>query len=796
MQDQSTVSQSADLSPGQNNLNAWNGTDVPAVSSPKAVSISSPPTKPATVRDEVFDESGMPSESITSRQGSASLSLAANDCSNTASSFAKEPNAANTIEAYSTITVTHPSTAPSNAPNPGSSHLPEASTSNSYSRIDNHEPLLSNKPMVVDNADCHDSQTSLLSESEKRLAPVWNLHHVKHFTDDYNGTKEDLSSMWESTCGADLQRPTPYEKDNIGSFQFLPITKSESYIDILRNPSALSTDKLYAITANTAQALKVWQDEYLAIEKLLSHATHQPRKSDPRRPSDPRVFEDKKEAMLYGYKHDAKETSIGIQDPFLQGGFKPNAAQTRKILAQTANPENPDGWIPTVIDGVEYIPGVRRSEEKSTARRRRAQSDIHASNADVPSQRTTRFNGVKHPTTKEVSVSVSPSHPPAIKPPGKRRGRPPAKEKAALLQQTVEEKPPVQKRPYRRRNQQSTVQSEAGPSPVVTPPPPPPAPPPPAASHPQQPQPVAGQQANEPYQENPSPKRQEKIRVSRNPKRTEAMIRHWAKFNSEGRTRNPKRTKAQIEAVKAAGNKQEGAGSKRKRSKSTKPPISSESAMPIESKSDHNSSAEVAVKPFARTTASGESEATVRGVPAPPQSSMPPSVLMQPPKKRRRRRNELTMSNPQDSHPPHGEPSNAPRQDRLRPSELRSSVSNPQNPSPPDVVQGLQPPFLSFKLPPADHSPQSQTSLPSQLMPLPSSHAHPHPHHHQPETHLHSHTHPHPSHRHFSFHPDPHSSVHSTLRPAHHQHPQLPTRNPTLLPPPEAEFINMMSQQR
>jgi hypothetical protein len=33
------------------------------------------------------------------------------------------------------------------------------------------------------------------------------------------------------------------------------------------------------------------------------------------------------------------------------------------------------------------------------------------------------------------------------------------------------------------------------------------------------------------------------------------MIIHWAKFNSEGRTRNPKRTKAQIEAARAEAEK-------------------------------------------------------------------------------------------------------------------------------------------------------------------------------------------------------------------------------------------------
>lgn len=42
--------------------------------------------------------------------------------------------------------------------------------------------------------------------------------------------------------------------------------------------------------------------------------------------------------------------------------------------------------------------------------------------------------------------------------------------------------------------------------------------------------------------------RAEKIANSKNPRRTEAMLNHWARFNQAGRIRNPKRSKDEIEA--------------------------------------------------------------------------------------------------------------------------------------------------------------------------------------------------------------------------------------------------------
>lgn len=45
--------------------------------------------------------------------------------------------------------------------------------------------------------------------------------------------------------------------------------------------------------------------------------------------------------------------------------------------------------------------------------------------------------------------------------------------------------------------------------------------------------------------------RAEKIANSKNPRRTEAMLNHWARFNQAGRIRQPKRSKDEIEAARA-----------------------------------------------------------------------------------------------------------------------------------------------------------------------------------------------------------------------------------------------------
>ena len=97
----------------------------------------------------------------------------------------------------------------------------------------------------------------------------------------------------------------------------------------------------------------------MAIDKLNKLTTRSSKHTpDPRKPEPPAVFEDKKEAALYGYRYEPK--AIGRQDPFIQGGFKPTGVQTRRMNAKVdPNDPNPDNWPTISRFGVDYIPKFR-----------------------------------------------------------------------------------------------------------------------------------------------------------------------------------------------------------------------------------------------------------------------------------------------------------------------------------------------------------------------------------------------------------------------------------------------------
>ncbi|KAI5287435.1 hypothetical protein KEM54_006001 [Ascosphaera aggregata] len=577
-------------------------------------------------------------------------------------------------------------------------------------------------------ADEHEnSEQSLLSDDtadvERRLSRFWTVNRVTNFTDAYNDDNDDsndddnddgssssstddelqyheagygkksLPKLWKSAF-KDFERPQPYECTKVPRGRFLPITKPEIYMDMLRDPESLSPEQLYALTANTAAALKAWQDEYFAIDNTIKLVTRQFQKkiSDPRQPEQhATVWEDKKEALLYGFKHDPNHQLIGHQDPFIQGGFKPTAIQAKRMKEKAKDSNNVDGWTPIARDGRLYIPGMRQPAKPSSRRKfasndtstktvtRAAQSaaaaaaaaaastsasaatatanatggptatpsavplePVTTSTVDMRLVRKTRFGGGRHPavsekidkplakTNQQQSTTKTTAAAPATTPATTttttttrgRRGRPPAQpqaqqpevkeearispkeesqkrdaaEAASILTSLNEVTMPVPTEMQQRngpllvREEQQMVDIMQRPAESVekTLPEQPferqLLPPPPTttttaaaaaaamtatlaaisvettASGPEAPSaPPKTEVSQSPRPTLPlcnpllDPKNQEKIRLSKNPKRTEAMIMHWAKFNSEGRMRNPKRTKAQIEAAKVTG---------------------------------------------------------------------------------------------------------------------------------------------------------------------------------------------------------------------------------------------------
>ncbi|KAL2871058.1 uncharacterized protein BJX67DRAFT_343438 [Aspergillus lucknowensis] len=422
---------------------------------------------------------------------------------------------------------------------------------------------------------------------DKRLHTFWNIHDVRKFSKEYDEVTAEMSATWTTVFHEPkrgkkrdavelLERPNPYKKSRVGRGDFLEITPLEEYLAQLRDPEMRSSDELYAITENVAYALKVWQDEYLAIDKLQKLATRHNLKitNDPRKLERPQVFEDKKEAMLYGYKHDPKEDKVGNQNPFVQGGFKPTAAQYRKMMAKTGpNNPNPDGWPTITRFNVEHVPKFQnppREDFVGKATRKRKAAELEASSrtndsdeagatdAPTPGEPDQDFvNPAKRRTRTrrqaaeaERNAEAGTARTSAARGRGGRaRGRGAARTGSRAASETPLALAPTAAALTARSTPAADGSSQARsvPSQLV----------------PIEPAPNGGKAAAStakpvvggPQDETLDPAelaRRQKIANSKNPKRTEAMLNHWARFNREGRVRNPKRSKAQIEADRAA----------------------------------------------------------------------------------------------------------------------------------------------------------------------------------------------------------------------------------------------------
>ncbi|PYH43288.1 uncharacterized protein BP01DRAFT_107745 [Aspergillus saccharolyticus JOP 1030-1] len=428
---------------------------------------------------------------------------------------------------------------------------------------------------------------------DQRLHNLWNVHDIHKFCTDHDEKTANLEQSWSTLVKESKRpkkreaheelrdRPEPYKVSKVAPGEFLEITPLEDFLSQLRDPEHRSYEELYAITENVAFALKAWQDEYLAIEKLNKHATRHNAKptSDPRKLLRPQVFEDKKESMLYGYKYEPKEDKVGWQNPFTQGGFKPTPAQYRKMTAKLGlNHPNPDGW-PTIMKfGVEHVPKFQnppREDFVGKATRKRKAAELEAANRekassvsdeaatdspapaeteDYPRQRRTR---ARRQGTDVEDQSDSASAPPirfATRGRGSGRGRGRGGIRTMGINGSSESsQAPAPVAPPRsstiRIEKPTAAIMQVRPGTVQL------APIEPAPSANQPAAPPAGTSMGGTPEDSIDPAelaRRQKIANSKNPKRTEAMLNHWARFNKEGRVRNPKRSKAQIEADRAA----------------------------------------------------------------------------------------------------------------------------------------------------------------------------------------------------------------------------------------------------
>jgi hypothetical protein len=132
---------------------------------------------------------------------------------------------------------------------------------------------------------------------------------------------DDLPSLYKEAWSTDDDEETAGdEASKILRAKYEPIIDPEAFVRALTkfDPAVRSLESLKQLASNAQYALRLLQDEYLEIDKLVaSNPMHGKKERKParggRQPVDHLVFEDKKEAILYDYAFDARR--VGYQDP-------------------------------------------------------------------------------------------------------------------------------------------------------------------------------------------------------------------------------------------------------------------------------------------------------------------------------------------------------------------------------------------------------------------------------------------------------------------------------------------------
>ncbi|KAH0847164.1 hypothetical protein FOPE_00360 [Fonsecaea pedrosoi] len=268
----------------------------------------------------------------------------------------------------------------------------------------------------------------------------------------------EIDTLWRFAFGESAIRPLPYSSEELGDDGWRPLTDPQKFIMNLAN---LNQQQLYAASANNQLAMIDAQNEYLELERHIANIKGKEITKNPRDLPAPDVFEERKEAALYGYKYDANRPALlhaGIpglrsaddlterekhdvrlfQEPFEQGGFVPKEREYKAKLAKAKDPRNVDGWIPVEKDGKLLIPRQQTHHEEYNITYVKRNVDENGEiirpqspeGSEVPGETPdkavnkrltrTRFDGKKFPPTRDVSEAPST----ASTPNGKKRASP------------------------------------------------------------------------------------------------------------------------------------------------------------------------------------------------------------------------------------------------------------------------------------------------------------------------------------------------------------------------------------
>lgn len=236
-----------------------------------------------------------------------------------------------------------------------------------------------------------------------------------------------LDALW-SEAFPTRPRPQVYSSQEIAPDGYLPLTDASDFlVDSLHG---LGASQLYALTANNAEALRQAQDEWINLERLANQIKTQDRFSsaykDPQALPSHEIFEERKEATLYDYKHEPNrpmlqtkftlptlttdQEKFDLREPPNPFAHKiPTDKQYRSIMTNArtdGHEKNPDEQTPYEQNFAfqarppgTWIAKMAPTEAVQPPRTRAREAQLNGTAAD----RQTRFNGEKVPLTRGVA---------------------------------------------------------------------------------------------------------------------------------------------------------------------------------------------------------------------------------------------------------------------------------------------------------------------------------------------------------------------------------------------------------
>ncbi|KAG9381138.1 hypothetical protein A1F94_008458 [Pyrenophora tritici-repentis] len=185
------------------------------------------------------------------------------------------------------------------------------------------------------------ASTPAESAVPKLLAPEEDVLSESDLPDPFI---EDAPSPIEAECED--------RADYLLHKRFKPLSDVQAAIAALTKFPAgqRSTANLYTLAENAQHILKAWQDEYLTLDARTAPHMHPAKKAcnGGRIPLAPEIFEDMKEADLYGYTYDPKKPP-GCQDPWAQrpgaekGGRRELRTRRNRDMLESAAPSEDEG---------------------------------------------------------------------------------------------------------------------------------------------------------------------------------------------------------------------------------------------------------------------------------------------------------------------------------------------------------------------------------------------------------------------------------------------------------------------